>query len=731
MNKIFNKNNLINIFLVLYVLSMFLDLHIFYNRVATLIRIVVISLLFIIILFNYGNKKDIKRLLILFGIYLLYIIIHIINIRDNSILNEIFYFYKLFANTMILYIVCKLELSLDKFNNAIKFSILFICGSIVICNLLKIGYSSYDFNRLEYSIFDWSNKDISFLLISSKGYFHLANQITAIIILYMPLLINDLKKNFNIMNIILLILLLVSSIMLGGRISVIVPLVVLVISFVIYLYLLLFKKEKFNIKFVSLMIIFMGLYSLLLSISPIFRKERYYDELIDKYNVSESSEIVKEENKSQVINKGTDDNEINFDDYIININFPTKYYPYENDKEFWDEFLKEDNDKLVDSRYVEKSIIKRVVKLNDNKLDIYFGIGYDRIINIQNIEQDYIMQYYSLGIIGCILIIGLYIVLYLYLLLKVFINMEGNFNYQNIMLLMGIGLVLVAAYFSGNLFNSISVIIPLGTLFGISINELNKKNNKNKYEYILGFKTITSNRKELNNYLEEDLKNKKNNILFNINPLILCNFYKDNKIVEFFNNEKYNFPDGIGIVYASKMKNGNIKERIAGIDLFDDICNIANKNNYSIYLYGSKPGVALKAKEVLEKKYKKLNVCGTLDGYGKEEDALKDILKHKPDILFIALGSPKQEKFIFNNKDKLKNIKLIMPIGGSLDVTSGNLTRAPKLVCKLHLEWLYRMVKEPKRFKQIKDLIRFVFLVIFRNNCYNKKWNGVTNDKDN
>ena len=725
MSKIFNKNNLINIFLVLYVLSILLDLHIFYSRISTLIRIFIVTIFFFIVLFKYGSKRDFKKLLIYLGLYLLYIFIHVINLNNNSILNELLYFYKMFSNIMILYIVCKLELDIDKFYNVIRISLLFICGSIVICNIFKIGYNMYDFNSLDYNIFDWGNKKLKFYEVSSKGYFHLSNQITAIILLYIPLLINMIKKKFCVTDIFIMFVTLLSCLMLGGRLSIVVPVIELGLAFIIYIILILFKKEKVSIKYTIVMILFIGLYSLMVSISPLFRKEQYYDELVDKYDEVDNSVVI---DRSDDIDENGD---IIFDNSIVNINFPTVYYPYENDKEFWFELIQEDNDKLVDARYLEKRIIKRVVYLNNKKSDKWFGIGYDRIINIQNIEQDYVMQYYSLGIIGCIFIIGLYILLYIYLLLKVFVNMENNLNFSNSMLLMGIGMVLVSAYFSGNLFNSISIIIPLCTLFGVSINEVNKKLKKEEYEYVLGFKTSTLSNKELINNIRSDLKNGKKNIIYNINPLILINFYKDEKVVKEFNKENYNIPDGIGIIYASKMKNGNITNRIPGIEVFDNICDISNKDGYRIYLYGSKPGVALKAKEKLEKKYKNINICGTMDGYGNEKDALKKILSKKPDILFIALGSPKQENFIINNRDKLKGIKIIMPVGGSLDVTSGNLSRAPKIYTKLHLEWLYRMIKEPRRFKQIIDLIRFVFLVILRNSCYNKKWNGVQNDKDN
>ena len=127
----------------------------------------------------------------------------------------------------------------------------------------------------------------------------------------------------------------------------------------------------------------------------------------------------------------------------------------------------------------------------------------------------------------------------------------------------------------------------------------------------------------------------------------------------------------------------------------------------------------------LEDKYQKINIVGFTDGYVKVEVALKDIVKSKSDVLFVALGSPKQEEFIIKNKKALENVKIIMPVGGSFDVISGYSKRSPKIFIKLHLEWLYRMLKEPKRIKQNMGIIKFLWLVIFKNNWYNEKSKGV------
>lgn len=710
-----NKNKLANVFLILYTLSIILDLHFFYNRIATLIRIIIITIFGIIVYFKYHNTKEKKYFLIYFFLSIIYIILHLLNASNFAsnidtkfnVLKELLYFYKMIMNIWIFYIVFKLNIDNEKAVKYIKYILWFISLTIVISNLFKIGYSSYAFDKINCNIMDWfhSNK-CGYLYASSKGFFHLANQIVAIILLYLPILINDIKNHFKIDSIVLSFLVALSSLIIGNRLASAGPLIILILALLLYLFLVIIKKEKFNYKYVLYLVIFIAIYNIFLYNSPILKREKYYDKLTNGSVATVKKENIKDKTIIDKLNRRN-----------INENFFLTYYPYENDPEFWNNLLNNHND-LSNSRYIEKMIIKRVKDSNSNSFDGLLGIGYERVINIFNIEQDFVMQYYSIGIIGSILFLGLYFVLWFYSAFKILNNLEGKFNYLNIMLLLGTGFFLVAAYYSGNILNAISTIIPISFILGILVNEVNKKNNiSNK---ILGFKVCELEEKDILNNLDKDLKNNKQNIIYNINPLIITNFYKNEKIREDFNKQKYQIPDGYGIILASKMKDNNIKKTIPGIHLFESICELASNKGYKVFLYGSKEKVIIDAKKALEKKYIKIKIVGTINGYVKESDAIKAIKKVNPDILFVALGSPKQENFIINNKNLLKQIKIIMPIGGSLDVISGNTKRAPAFYIKYHLEWFYRMIKEPKRIKQNIKIINFVFLVIFRNNWYNK-----------
>ncbi len=727
--KTFNKSNLTNIFLILFSLSIILDLHFFYNSISTLIRVLIISIIFLVIFFKYSNKTEKKLIYSYFLLLFIYILFHLQHINNftnkiptvSSNIDEILYFYKMSINLYLIYIVYKLNINLENFSKFMKINLWFICGSILLTNILKISYTSYDFNFIKANIFSWFNySKNTFEHISGKGFFHLANQIIAIIILYFPLVINNIKEKFKIGDLILSFVVLLSMLILGNRLSSIGPLLILATGFLIYIFLILIKKEKMNSKYFTFLILSIVFYNVFLFNSPLLKRYDYYNNLLSEVKSPQVQTGKNSINPATIVidSEKTEEELINlFNSKKVNINFPLKYYKYENDKEFWDKILAKSPTLLSDARYLEISIIQRVKELNDNPIDNILGIGYSRTINIFNIERDYVMQYYSIGILGTVLLLGMYVIVYLYASLKIFFNLEEKFNYKIVMLMMGLGLFLVSAYFSGNILNASSTIIPLSFMSGILINELKTQNKKEVK--ILGFKVSNLSSQELLNNIKKDIDNSKQCIIYNINPLIITNFYKNIVVKKEFNNSKYQIPDGIGTVYASKMKNGNLTQRIGGIDFFKDLCKFSVKYKLKIFLYGSSEEVVLKAKNNLEKNYAGIKIIGAINGYVSEQEAIKTITESSPEILFVALGSPKQENFIIKNKNKLTNTKLIMPIGGTLDVISGNKKRVPRIFIEIHLEWLFRMLKEPKRIKANIRIFQFLFLVIFRNNCYN------------
>ncbi len=190
--------------------------------------------------------------------------------------------------------------------------------------------------------------------------------------------------------------------------------------------------------------------------------------------------------------------------------------------------------------------------------------------------------------------------------------------------------------------------------------------------------------------------------VFTPNPEIILECEKDENLKNIVNSADLNLPDGIGVVIASKILKSSVKDRVSG---FDYVCQLL-KTGRSFYLFGGKPGIAQKAMDNLIKDG--VNVVGCHDGYFEDDsEIVEDIISKNPDILVVCLGAPKQEKWIYKNKDKL-NVPISIGAGGSLDVLAGEVQRAPEIYQKLCIEWLYRAVKEPK-----KRLPRIIKLPIF------------------
>jgi len=232
-------------------------------------------------------------------------------------------------------------------------------------------------------------------------------------------------------------------------------------------------------------------------------------------------------------------------------------------------------------------------------------------------------------------------------------------------------------------------------------------------ENILGVNVSILDYEKLKKDVEKDIKNEKKSFIVAINPEKILKARKDENLKELLNKASYQIPDGVGVIYASKIKKGKIRSRVTGIDCMEMLCELSNKKGYKIFMYGAKDEVIKKAKEKLEEKYPKIKIVGTINGYEKDNDKIiNEINKSKADIIFVALGSPKQELWITSNMDKLC-VKIYQGVGGSFDVVSGNIKRAPKWMQNHGLEWLYRLLKEPKRiFRQIK-LVKFLLLILF------------------
>jgi N-acetylglucosaminyldiphosphoundecaprenol N-acetyl-beta-D-mannosaminyltransferase len=204
--------------------------------------------------------------------------------------------------------------------------------------------------------------------------------------------------------------------------------------------------------------------------------------------------------------------------------------------------------------------------------------------------------------------------------------------------------------------------------------------------------------------------------IFAVNPEKNFSVPKDRDLYGAFRTADLLIPDGIGVVLAAKVLHGAKLSRVPGVEMMENICRLAASEGYSVFIYGSKEEVNSKAAEELVRRYPSLRIAGRSNGYVKEnemEGLVASINDSGAQILFLALGSPKQEKWYAIYKDKLTHVRVVQGIGGTLDTIAGNVKRAPEIWCKLSLEWLYRLLAEPSRIRRQKVLPVFAAKVLW------------------
>jgi len=174
-------------------------------------------------------------------------------------------------------------------------------------------------------------------------------------------------------------------------------------------------------------------------------------------------------------------------------------------------------------------------------------------------------------------------------------------------------------------------------------------------------------------------------------------------------------PDGIGMVWAAGVLYGVKLERVPGSEFIFDLCRLAVQERCSVFLYGADEEVNRRSAEILSERHPGLKVAGRANGYVKDAEMPSLIQKINDSgarILFLALGSPKQEKWYATHRDALTHVRIVQGIGGTLDTIAGKVKRAPEFWRRLNLEWLYRLIDDPRRISRQKVLPLFVIKVL-------------------
>jgi N-acetylglucosaminyldiphosphoundecaprenol N-acetyl-beta-D-mannosaminyltransferase len=206
-----------------------------------------------------------------------------------------------------------------------------------------------------------------------------------------------------------------------------------------------------------------------------------------------------------------------------------------------------------------------------------------------------------------------------------------------------------------------------------------------------------------------------------VNPEFVVAAQYNRSFKKILNNADLSVPDGKGLEYAAKAQGEKFVERITGVDLCWALAKLAEDKGYRIYLLGADPGVALQVANRLKLIHPQIKIVGTYSGKPDEKGLIDRVNQATPDILLVAFGAPKQEKFIYQNRRKL-NCKVAIGVGGTFDYISGIVDRAPLWMRKIGLEWLYRLFKQPKRIKRILTAV-VIFPILFFAKSLIKKQN--------
>ena len=205
-------------------------------------------------------------------------------------------------------------------------------------------------------------------------------------------------------------------------------------------------------------------------------------------------------------------------------------------------------------------------------------------------------------------------------------------------------------------------------------------------------------------------------VVFTPNALMLERARKDAALAKLLNRASLSLPDGAGVLMAAKKMGTPLIERVAGIDFGAELLARAERAGLRVFLLGGGEGVAERAAENLQKKHPRLCICGTTWGYfDKNGEENTRVISHiracRPHILFVCMGFPVQERWVIENLHHLTEIRTIACLGGSLDVWAGDIPRAPVWMVRAGVEWLWRMMRQPKRFANLSQSVSFLWHV--------------------
>ncbi len=210
--------------------------------------------------------------------------------------------------------------------------------------------------------------------------------------------------------------------------------------------------------------------------------------------------------------------------------------------------------------------------------------------------------------------------------------------------------------------------------------------------------------------IEEFVNSGESHLIVTLGAEMVMAARKKHELREMLKKASLIVPDGGGILWAAKKLGDPLKEKVAGIELIEKISSQSGRKNWNLFFLGGKPGISEKAVQKLRNKFPDMKIVGSYHGYFNHKEIPPILKNEKIDILFVGMGFPYQENWILNHCQALQ-IPVGIGVGGSFDVLSGELKRAPKWMINLNLEWFYRLIQEPRRWKRMLVIPQFMILV--------------------
>ena len=524
---VINKRLIEKILIAFLALQPILDLYFLFDQEvvdffgfspSTIVRIGFVGVIGILFLFIIKNKKEIFAYSAYLTLVFIYVVLHHINAMNftdfydgydfgYTLVSELFYIIRMLMPLFIIIVSAHFEFSDKTIENLVTLLIVLISGSIVVTNLLGISTGSYSKEIIEGNIFYWFMEDrggIGFMGLASKGLFLDPNRLSALLVLLTPITFYVLFKNPSVKNMIVIIINLFGMFMLGTKVSTYGCLIIFVLSIFIYFFFSLVKKEVKSKFSVALFLILIAIgYILIYPYCPAVNRTEVDNSIYEEYNSNkdnklENNKLAMDELNQQLIAESGLEVEIsdiedveeilatmpedkkkiilmnfietNYQQYSLHYHFVFDSYPYGYDPEFWYDVMNLEIDERMNFRLIEKMMLERVKEKNDNSLDDWLGITFTRMGNIFDLERDFVSHYYTLGILGLIVFLLPYLIVVVVSIVRILIRFRDVCKMKNIFYLLSVGIVVFAAYFTGNVMDGLVVTLILGFVIGQLIN---------------------------------------------------------------------------------------------------------------------------------------------------------------------------------------------------------------------------------------------------------------------